>query len=251
MLVAMAVSPAGCAPSTDKPELVVGVAASLRPVIERFADDFESSVDVTLVSGASGVLATQIRQGAPLDVYISADSSFTAELALEGLLHPTSIARLAHGELLAVTSLSAKNSKVDSLMMGDTVRQIAIANPALAPYGLAALRYIESSAAWPTIQKKIVYGENVAQVMQFVGTGNAELGFVPRSLFLASQYGEIQALDALPAHASVNLVVTAGISVESTQVKMAKDFMNHLQQSIAYTTWERFGYRTDEFGARG
>lgn len=247
----MAVSPAGCAPSTDKPELVVGVAASLRPVIEIFADGFESSVDVTLVSGASGVLATQIRQGAPLDIYISADSSFTTELALEGLLHPTSIARLAHGELLAVTSQAEKTPEVDTLMMGDTVRQIAIANPALAPYGLAALRYIESTAAWPTVQEKIVYGENVAQVMQFVGTGNAELGFVPRSLFLASEYGNVQALDSLPEHASVNLVVTAGISVESTQVHMAEDFMDHLQQSISHATWDQFGYRTYEFGDRG
>ena len=110
---------AACAsPQTERePELLVGVAASLRPVAEAFAERFEAERDatVTLVTGSSGALAEQLRQGAPLDLILSADARRIADLAADGLLAPGSVRHLATGELVAVTTLHDADEEADDV----------------------------------------------------------------------------------------------------------------------------------------
>lgn len=244
LLVAL-LSPA-CAPSEgeSRPALLVGVAASIQPVAEELAARFQSEhgTSVTLVAGASGTLAEQLRQGAPLDLIISADSRYTSALAADGLLDPASLTTLATGELVAITNLDGPADDVASLLRSGAVRQIALANPDIAPYGEAARRYLRDLGVWDEVAERIAYGENVAHAFQFVASGNAEVGFVPRSLLIASDARGIRALAPLPPEANVGLQVTAGVTSGSEAADTAVRFIASMLDAQAIETWERFGY---------
>lgn len=242
----LALLSAACAPGKgeSRPVLLVGVAASIQPVAEELALRFESEhrVSVTLVTGASGTLAEQLRRGAPLDLIVSADSRYTSALTDDGLLVPASTTVLATGELVAITNLSHEADDVPSLLRGGAVRHIALANPDIAPYGDAAKRYLRDTGLWEESAGRIAYGENVAHAFQFVVSGNAEVGFVPRSLLIASDAGGIRALAPLPPEASAGLEVTAGVSSGSSAPETAKRFIASMVDAQAVETWERFGY---------
>ncbi len=252
-LALLAVSLAGisacAAPGSTDAALTVGVAASLQPVVDELARDFDGRV--TLAAGASGALAAQVRQGAPIDLFISADRRFTDELASSGLLDSASVAHLAKGELVAVTTLPALQPSAASpapaadpagLAAAPSTRHVALANPELAPYGAAARQYLADAGVWDVISDKLVYGENAAQTLQFVATGNAEVGFVPLSLALASTERDLRLLDALDADASSALVVTAGVVIGARQAQLAEQFIAHAQNPSAGAVWERYGY---------
>ncbi|MDE2836355.1 MAG: molybdate ABC transporter substrate-binding protein [Chloroflexota bacterium] len=235
-----------CTPTAGpgEPALVVGIAASVQPVVVELAARFEAEhgIPVTLVTGSSGTLAEQLRQGAPLDLIISADSRYTSDLAAEALLDPGSITALVRGELVAVTNLDSSAGSVALLLEAAAVRHVALANPDLAPYGDAARRYIQGQGLWEETAGRIVYGENVAQAFQFVATGNAELGFVPRSLLIASDAEGVHELPALPPEASAPLQVTAGVSAGSGSGDAARRFIRSLGDERTLETWRRFGY---------
>ncbi len=222
----------------------MGVAASIQPVAEEVAARFEAEhgTPVTLVTGASGILAEQLRQGAPLDLIVSADSRYTSALAADGSLDPASVVVLANGELVAVTSLDHEADDVASLLRSGAVRQIALANPDIAPYGEAARRYLRDAKLWEQASERVVYGENVAHALQFVASGNAEVGFVPRSLLIASDARSIHPLAPLPPEASAGLQVTAGVSTASDAPDTAERFIASLGDEQAVGTWTRFGY---------
>lgn len=245
---------AACQPSNrDRPELVVGAAASLRPVLTELAERFERQhgAAVIVAASASGALSAQIRQGAPMDLFISADERFTADLARDGLLDPPSLAGLAHGELVAVTTLSGPPSEAAVLLRQGPVQRVALANPDLAPYGAAARRYLIDVGLWDDIEAKAVYGENAAQAFQFVASGNAEVGFTPRSLVVASPASGVRALDPLPIDASAPLAVTAGILAASEQAHLARRFLSFLTAPDSIAVWERAGYRAAPGAANG
>ncbi len=242
----LALLSAACGPGDgeSQPALLVGVAASIQPVAEELALRFESEhgISVTLVTGASGTLAEQLRQGAPLDLIVSADSRYTSALTNDGLLVPASATVLATGELVAITNLNHEADDVPSLLRSSAVRHIALANPDIAPYGEAAMRYLRDTGLWEESAGRIAYGENVAHAFQFVVSGNAEVGFVPRSLLIASDARGIRALAPLPPEASAGLQVTAGVSSGSSAPETAERFIASMLDAQAVETWERFGY---------
>ena len=237
----------------SEPALLVGVAVSAQPVAAELATRFEAEygTSVTLVTGASGTLAEQLRQGAPLDLLISADNRYTSALTADGLLDPASVTVLAAGELVAITNRNNLADDAASLLRSSAVRQVALANPDLAPYGEAARRYLQDAEIWDEAAGRVVYGENVAQAFHFVASGNAELGFVPRSLLIASDAEGVRALPSLPAEASAGLQVTAGVSVGSNAPDIAARFITSLSDAQAFDTWRRFGYapRVDKVDA--
>ncbi|MCY4582375.1 MAG: molybdate ABC transporter substrate-binding protein [Chloroflexi bacterium] len=228
----------------NEPVLLAGVATSIRPVVAELAAQFEADheISVTLVAGASGTLAEQLRQGAPLDLIISADSRYTSTLTDEGLLDPDSLAVLATGELVAITNSDDSADDAPTLLRDSVVQHVALANPDLAPYGYAARRYLQDQRLWEETVERVVYGENVAQAFHFVASGNAELGFVPRSLLVASDARGIRALAPLPPAASAGLQVTVGVSVHSDSTDAAGSFIQSLGDERALETWQRFGY---------
>ena len=238
-------------PAEREPAILVGVAASLLPVAEAAARRFESErgASVTLVTGSSGALAEQLRQGAPLDLIISADERRVAGLDAGGLLAPGSLRAVATGELVAVASIPGA-ADVPSLLRSGRVRRVALANPAAAPYGEAAQRFLQTAGLWEIAEPLAVYGASAAQALQYVADGNAELGFVARSLLIASDAGGpgsgVYALPPLPPEASANLRVTVGVSAASPNAKIARDFSEFLRGPERAGLWTRYGYAPAE-----
>lgn len=155
-------------------EIRVAAAADLAPVQSTLGTAFhaQSGVTVTWVTGASGVLARQAENGAPFDVILSANESLVRDLVAKGSVTADSFAVYATGRL----GFWPVNPAIRALpeIASPKVLHVAIANPAHAPYGLAARQALESQGLWKSVEPKIVYGENVRQALQFGESGNAE-----------------------------------------------------------------------------
>jgi molybdate transport system substrate-binding protein len=165
--------------------LIVFAASDLGPALQKIVPAFEKTARarVTVALGSSGTLAQQIRNGAPADLFFAANESFIDGLIPDGLVLSQSRVRYARGRIVLVT-LRSSPARIASLqdLADPKVRRIAIANPAHAPYGLAAQQALEASGLWKLVQRKLVFGENVQQAVQFVRSGSVEAGIVARSV---------------------------------------------------------------------
>ena len=175
----------GAAPLAGGPSITVFAASDLGPPFKQIVPAFEreTATKVTVVLGSTGMLAQQIRNGAPADVFFAANEAFIAQLSSESLTIDATRRVYARGRIATVTARRA-GARIDGLedLAQPRVRRIAIANPAHAPYGLAARQALEAAGLWKAVQPKLVYGENVQQAMQFVRSGSADAGIVARSV---------------------------------------------------------------------
>jgi molybdate transport system substrate-binding protein len=143
-------------------------------------------VAVTTATGASGSLVAQIKNGAPYDVFLSADLEFPQALVKAGQASALSLVTFATGRLVLWTMKPGLDlSSVAGVVRDPAVQKLAIANAETAPYGRAAKQVLEKLGAWNDAQPKLVTGENITQTAQFVETGNADAGFVALSLVLS------------------------------------------------------------------
>jgi molybdate transport system substrate-binding protein len=177
-LVVLILSPMACAD-----EVQVAVSANFTAPMKAIAAEFEKATGhkAQLSFGATGNFYAQIRNGAPFQVFLSADDETPAKLEQEGLAVPGSRFTYAVGTLVL---WSARPDFVDAkgeVLSRGTFAHLALANPKLAPYGGAAMETLEKLGLASTLQAKFVQGENIAQTHQFVISGNAELGFVALS----------------------------------------------------------------------
>ena len=167
------------------PALTVFAASDLGPAFKQIVPEFErkTRTSVTLVLGSTGMLAQQIRNGAPADLFFAANESFVQGLADEQLTLPQTTALYARGRI-TIVALKSTRIHIETLAnLADTrVRRIAMANPQHAPYGLAAKQALEAAGIWKAVESKLVFGENVQQAVQFVRSGSADAGLVARSV---------------------------------------------------------------------
>ncbi|WP_226489231.1 molybdate ABC transporter substrate-binding protein [Pseudomonas sp. B20] len=164
-------------------EVQVAVAANFTAPIQAIATDFEKDTGHKLVAafGATGQIYTQIKNGAPFEVFLSADDTTPAKLEQEGDTVKGSRFTYAVGTLAL---WSAKDGYVDSkgeVLKANQYQHLSIANPKTAPYGLAATQVLSKMGLTEATKAKIVEGQSITQAYQFVSTGNAELGFVALS----------------------------------------------------------------------
>ena len=164
-------------------EVQVAVAANFTAPIQAIASDFEKDTGHKLIAayGATGQFYTQIKNGAPFEVFLAADDSTPEKLEKEGDIVPGSRFTYAIGTLAL---WSAKDGYVDDagkVLEKNQFKHLSIANPKAAPYGLAATQVLAEQGLTDKVKDKIVEGQNITQAYQFVSTGNAELGFVALS----------------------------------------------------------------------
>ncbi len=165
--------------------LRIAAASDLQAVAPVLASRFqqETGVRVDFSFGSSGQLARQIEQGAPFDLFLAANRQFVADLAARGAIVPGSVRNYARGSLTLVVHRAA-NPPVATLadLTRPEVRKIAIANPDVAPYGIAARQALQAAGLWDALRPKLVPAESVIQSLQFVRSGNAEVGLVGRAI---------------------------------------------------------------------
>jgi molybdate transport system substrate-binding protein len=160
--------------------LVVLAASDLQFALPEIAAGLQArtGIRVELVLGSTGNLATQIENGAPGDVFLAANEAFVDRLQRGGWILDESRRVYAVGRLALTWLPGAPEPAGPAALAGEAYRTIAIANPEHAPYGLAARQVLQSVGAWEGVQGRLVLGENVAQTMQFVRTGNVDAAIV-------------------------------------------------------------------------
>ncbi|GAA0852725.1 molybdate ABC transporter substrate-binding protein [Aliiglaciecola litoralis] len=216
----------------------VAVASNFSTTLKQLKADFEAKHDIQLVisSASSGKLYAQIVNGAPYDVFLSADKERPERLAQSGIGHGRFT--YAIGQLVVWHPNIQPNSFNVSMLALDNIVRIAIANPKIAPYGLAAQQWLTSQGQWTdAIKQKMVRGENVAQTLQFVQSGHAQIGFVALSDLkrLASADYSVLDTDSYPA------IEQQAVHLNVEQNTLS--FIHYLKSARAQQRIAQLGYR--------
>lgn len=163
----------------------VAVASNFAPVLEKLEPLFESHSGhtLTIVAGATGNHYAQIMNGAPFDLFLAADDERPRMLEAAGKAVPGTSFTYALGKLV-LWSAEPGFVDVNGKVLESDFMHLALANPRLAPYGEAAQETLVELGLWETVETRVVLGDNIAQTLQFVQSGNAELGFIALSQLL-------------------------------------------------------------------
>ena len=166
-------------------QAMVAVAANFVPPFREVALEFEKATGhtVQVASGASGNFFTQIKNGAPFDVFFSADAERPKLLEDDGLAVTGSRFTYAIGRLV-LWSADPNLVKGADTLRSEKFKHLAIANPKAAPYGVAAMQTLQKLGVWESVQSRLVLGESLGQTIGFIESGNAELGFLALSQIL-------------------------------------------------------------------
>lgn len=225
--------------------LTISAAANVSEAFMEIGEAFTQTTGIKIAFNfaASGQLTQQILQGAPVDIFASADTVFVDTLAENGLIIPETRVIYAIGRLtlwtradspLTLTTIEDVNNPA--------ITNIAIANPETAPYGIATREALQSVGLWDVLQDKLVFGENIAQTLQYAESGNADVAFVALSLSIPTDGKWILVPDDLH-----NPIRQAMAVVNTTQHEAeARQFIEFIQGEVGREILDRYGFATPD-----
>ncbi len=226
--------------------LTIAAASDLQAVLPELIRGFErdSGIRPTITFGSSGNFFAQIQNGAPFDVFLSADADYPRRLAADGHVDARTVYEYATGLLVLWTR---RDSALDvmkglPLLADANVRRIAIANPAVAPYGRAAVAAFRAAGVADAVSKKLVYAENVTQAAQLALSGNADVALIGHGLALGSTLRTAGRFYEVPERLHPPIVQAAGVVATSRNTNNAHAFMNYLRGAGASETLRSFGF---------
>ncbi len=216
----------------------IAVASNFAHTLNQLTPLFEQQTGISVVvsAGSSGKLYAQIANGAPYDVFLSADKQRAERLEITGLAVVNTRFTYAIGKLVVFHPHLQQFSLTD--LSHNHISRVAIANPKLAPYGLAAKQTMQSLNVWDIAQFQLIRGENVSQTLQFARTGNVDLAFVSKAAMLAldeTHFTEVPVSLYGPIEQQ---------AVQVSHLKAAADFLNFLQSKQATSIIQQNGYLT-------
>ncbi len=227
-------------------DLRVAAAADLQAALPAIAAQFEQETGqhVALTFGSSGNFSTQIANGAPFDVFMSADIDYAKRLEEAGLAARGSLYRYATGRLVLWTR---NDSGIDvarglAVLADPGVRRIAIANPAHAPYGRAAVAAIRRVLLYDRVRSKFVLGENISQTAQFAQSGNADVGLIALALALSPALESVGSYAEVPTAFYPPIEQAAVVIASSRQKTLATRFVESLKRPPARATLRSYGF---------
>ncbi len=226
--------------------LTVAAASDIQPVLPAIAARFERETGqkVTLTFGSSGNFFAQIQNGAPFDVFMSADIDYPKQLERAGLTEPGTLYQYAVGRIVVWTR---NDSGVDirsglASLAGPKVKRIAIANPEHAPYGRAAVAALRHESLYDRVRPKLVLGENISQAVQFAQTGNAEAGVIALSLALSAALKASGTYVLIPESLHPPIEQAAIVVASSKQKPLARRFVELLKQPESVRLLSEYGF---------
>jgi molybdate transport system substrate-binding protein len=224
----------------------VAAAANLVFVLEPLNAGFEKAnpdVSVTDTIGASGSLVSQIENGAPYDVFLSADLQYPRKLIGAGGAEPKSLVVFAMGRLVLWTTRPDLDlSTVLSAVRSPLVKRLAIANPATAPYGRAAEEALARLGIAEDVRTRLVFGENISQTAEFVMSGNADAGFVALSLVLSPKLRDKGRWLEVPPGTYAPIAQGGVLTLRGAGNPAARRYLAYLASPPARAVFVRFGY---------
>jgi molybdate transport system substrate-binding protein len=235
------------APKPTPEPLLVSAASNLIPAFEELGQQYQEQTGTQVVFNfaASGQLAQQIEQGAPVDLFVSADVDYVKELAAKGRVVPDTVQIYARGRLtLWARADSRLHIETVQDLLKPEVQRVAIANPEHAPYGVVARQALQAAEVWNNIQNKLVLGENVRQTLQFAETGDVDVAIIPLSLSITS--AGHWALVPEDLHPPINQAL--GVVTDSPRQSAARDFAAFITGPQGRHILSKYGYELPEEG---
>jgi molybdate transport system substrate-binding protein len=232
-------------------EINVAAAADLSNALQELAANYEKQTGITvkLSFGASGALTQQIQNGAPFDVFFSADMDYPKQLIAGGQAESATLYRYAVGRLVLWVQ---KDSPLDvehrgmGVLLDPSVKKIAIANPQHAPYGRAAAAALKHYGLDEKVADRLVLGENISQAAQFVESGNAQAGFVALAHAIAPAMQGKGKYWIVPAEAYPPLNQGAVLMAHSPHRPEAAAFLEYMKTAEASAVLQHYGFSLPE-----
>jgi molybdate transport system substrate-binding protein len=255
MLASMSCWIAGCGTSRDPASTAapagraepakpfrVAAASDLQVALPKLAERFRARTGIGVEPSflSSGVLAQQIRQGAPFDVFLSANEAFVRDLAKDGIIRPESVHSYARGSLVLAVyrELGDRIGSLDDLAKPE-VKKIALANPETAPYGKGGKQALERAGLWTRLQPKIVVAESVRQALVYAQKGDAEAALVGRAI---AAVPEVRLVEIEPRLYDP-IVQSLGIVADSSRQADAERFTGFVLGEEGQTILKEFGFK--------
>lgn len=240
LLAAVMYTTTACSPQpAASTEIKVAAAADLTRAFEKIGAEFQAQTGkkVTFTFGSSGLLAKQIAQGAPFDLFAAANVSFVDDAIQSGQCDGSTKQLYARGKIAVWTKAGAKIAGLADLK-SNAYTKVAIANPEHAPYGRAAREVLQKLALWDELQPKLVFGENVQQTLQYAQTGNADAAIVAFSLVKGApgEVFEIPETDHTP------LTQALVVCSRGPQKSVAAEFASFVTSPRGRTVLSEFGF---------
>ena len=230
LLLAILISaPLVCTGASRNVELRVATAANFYPTLLKIKRSFEDITNhkLTIIRGSSGKLYAQIMQGAPYDIFFSADTARPDKLIKQGKTQDidkenTSLI-YALGRLVLWRPDADSSQQLREQLTNGDFKKLAIANPKTAPYGKASIQALKAMELYETVKPKLVYGENISQTLQFVQAGAADLGLVARSYVMHDIHWEIDSYLHKPVSQKVVILK------QTRHLDIAREFLQFMQ----------------------
>jgi molybdate transport system substrate-binding protein len=226
--------------------LTVAAASDLQSALPTMVSQFEKETgqQVRLTFGSSGNFFTQIQNGAPFDVFLSADIDYPRRLDAARLAEPGSLYEYATGRIVLWTR---SDSGIDvqrglSVVADKSVRRIAIANPEHAPYGRAAVAALRHERLYERVQGKFVLGENISQAAQFAQSGSADVGVLALALALSPALKSSGTYVEIPDAWYPPIEQGAVILASSRQKALARQFIDYLKKPESVRILQSYGF---------
>src|SRR6202048_2019809 len=224
----------------------VAAAADLKFAMEELASQFEkqSGTKLDVTYGSSGNFLTQIQNGAPFDLFFSANSEYPKKLEAAGLAEPGTRYEYAVGHIVIWTpNDSGINAAKEGwkCLLDQHVKKIAVANPEHAPYGRAAVAALKKARIYEQVKDKLVYGENISQAAEFVQSGNAQAGIVALSLAISPAMKDGNKWE-IPADSYPAIKQAAVILKASKNKDAARRFLDFVKGSQGREILQRLGF---------
>lgn len=226
--------------------LKVAAAANLRYVLEDIRIAYSQKnpkVKLNLVFGSSGTMMQQISNGAVFDLFMAADNEFPVKLEERGLTSGQ-VTTYAFGKLALYSKMLNVNKKGLDALRNTSVKKIAVANPATAPYGERSIELLQKIKMYDLLKPKIVIADNISQAAQYTFTGNAEVGFVALSLALAPEMVGKGSYYVIPED-MYTPIEQAFVTLKSSEEKVETEkFKEFILSPEAKPIWDKWGYDT-------
>lgn len=222
----------------------IGVASNFHHTLKNIVKDYGkiSSTKIILTPGSSGKLFAQIKNGAPYDIFFSADTRFPKRLSEIGLADGQSYYIYARGEIVLWSKDTFKSANYREVLLRDNAL-ISLANPKIAPYGSAALEIINKHPMKENLQKRLIYGENVSQALHFSIHGNAKYAFIPFSLYKQLGSGHILKIEKELYSPIEQAVVIISKKTKKNEKQELIKFLNFIKKDNIVNLIKSSGYQ--------
>jgi molybdate transport system substrate-binding protein len=231
-------------------EIRIAAAADLKFAMAELSEKFEklTGTKVNLTFGSSGNFFSQVQNGAPFDLFFSADIEYPRKLEAAGLAEPGTLYEFAIGRIVIWMPADAKVDVTKqgwNALLDANVKKIAIANPEHAPYGRAAVAALQEAGIYESVKSKLVYGENISQAAQFVQSGNSQAGIVAMSLAFSPAMRDGKRWE-IPAGMYPALEQGAVILKDAKNKDAARIFLEFVKSAAGRATLAKYGFEIPE-----